>query len=208
MTPLQNRVDPQGRLNAVPERGAWMGNRGILHNDAGEVVAPWRHKAWVTCVLEYKGRRRQVFSPRRYSELFFLDEATALSAGHRPCAFCRRERFNEFKALWCRANMDGAPPSSVPAPIMDKRLHAERALRGGGKVTFVAKLKDLPAGAFIELGGEAFLFWGGRFLKWSFSGYCPAPQLFLPREVTVLTPASIVAVLRLGFTPQVHVSAE
>ena len=131
-----------------------MGNRGILHNDAGEIIAPWQHRAWVTCVLEYKGRRRQVFSHRRYSELFFLDEATALSAGHRPCAFCRRERFNEFKALWCRANMDGAPPSSVPAPVMDRRLHSERALRGGGKATFVMKPKDLPAGAFIEHGGR------------------------------------------------------
>ena len=208
MSPLQNRVDPWGRLNAVPERGAWMGNRGILHNDAGEIIAPWRHRAWVTCVLEYKGRRRQVFSHRRYSELFFLDEATALSAGHRPCAFCRRERFNEFKALWCRANMDGAPPSSVPAPVMDRRLHSERALRGGGKATFVMKPKDLPAGASSEHGGEAYLFWGERFFMWSFSGYRPAPDFSPPGEVAVLTPASIVAVLRLGFTPQVHGSAE
>lgn len=209
MSPRQNRVDPWGRLNAVPDRGAWMGNRGILHNDSGEVVAPWRHKAWVTCVLEYKGRRREIFSPRRYSELFFLDEAAALSAGHRPCAFCRRERFNEFKALWCKANLDGVPPSSVPAPEMDRRLHSERAVRGGGKATFRAKFETLPRGTFIEHEGEAFLIWEGRLLKWSFSGYSPAAPADLPSgEVNVLTPASIVAVLRLGFLPQVHESAK
>src|SRR5262245_6877749 len=95
-SPKQNRVDPFGRLHAVEARGTWMGNRGVLHNERGQVVAQWRLKRWITCTLSFKNRWRPVFTPRRYSELFFLDEATAFSAGHRPCAECRRERYNEF----------------------------------------------------------------------------------------------------------------
>ena len=98
--PLQNRVDPYGILHAVEARGAWMGNRGILHDDEKRLVVPWRLKRWITCVLIFKGRKRQVFTPHRYSELFFLDEATSFAAGHRPCAECQRERYNEFRAAW------------------------------------------------------------------------------------------------------------
>jgi hypothetical protein len=109
--PLQNRVDPWGRLVALNLRGTWLGNRGILHNEKKKIIAPWRHKAWVTCQLEFKGRKRQIFSPGSYSELFFLDEVTAFAAGHRPCAECRRDRYNEFKAAWLAMNLPG---SSVP----------------------------------------------------------------------------------------------
>jgi hypothetical protein len=95
--PLQNRVDPYGRLQAVGTRGAWMGNRGVLHDEAKKIVSAWRSKRWITCALEFRGRRREVFAPHRYSELFFLDEATSLAAGHRPCAECRRNRYKEFR---------------------------------------------------------------------------------------------------------------
>src|SRR5262249_14796555 len=98
--PLQNRVDPYGQLQAVEARGAWMGNRGVLHNDAKRIVASWRSTRWITCVLEFKERRREVFMSHRYTELFFLDEATSLAAGHRPCAECRRSRYKEFCAAW------------------------------------------------------------------------------------------------------------
>lgn len=204
----QNRVDPWGKLNSVSARGKWLGNRGILHNEQQQVVAPWRHQSWVTCELDFQGRKREIFSPGNYSELFFLDEATALSAGHRPCAECRRERFNEFKARWCAANIEVTLPSSVPISQIDKQLHLERAVRGGGKVTFQSEFKAVPAGAFIEINGVAFLLWLGRLHQWSPHGYSQTSVVLSPSElVTVLTPASIVRLFQHGFEPQVHESA-
>ncbi len=129
----RNRVDPWGELRAVPAKGAWLGNRGILHDDQQQIVAPWRHKSWVTCRLNFAGIKREIFAPGSYSELFFLDEATALAAGHRPCAECRRQRYNEFKELWCMANLEGAQAAKVPIAKIDERLHAERAAVGGKK---------------------------------------------------------------------------
>ena len=111
--PLQNRVDPYGKLHAIAARGAWMGNRGILHDDEKRIVAPWRLKRWITCALTFRGRKRQVFAPHRYSELFFLDEATSFAAGHRPCAECRRERYNEFRAAWFEANQAAISASTA-----------------------------------------------------------------------------------------------
>lgn len=205
--PLQNRVDPWGQLNAVNAKGAWLGNRGILHNDLKEIVAPWRHKSWVTCELAYKDRKRTIFSSGSYSELFFLDEATALSAGHRPCAECRRARYVEFKDQWIKANAD---PSDIKVPVstIDKQLHSERAVRGGKKLTYSGEFKSLPSGAFIERDGIACLYWQGRLLKWSPSGY--VEDYSLPHQdelVTILTPQSIVWMFQNGFTPQVHESA-
>lgn len=202
---LQNRIDPWGKLNQSNSRGTWLGNRGILHNNSKEIVAPWRHKAWIICNLEFKDRKREVFSPKKYSELFFLDEATALSAGHRPCAECRRARYNEFKAAWCSANTDGV---SVPASQIDKQLHSERAIRGGGKVTFEIKFSQLPEGAFVDIDGDALLYWQGELKRWSFEGYKSYDYLPAPSDlVTVLTPSSIVNTLQHGFLPQVHESA-
>src|SRR5580765_2402992 len=151
--PLQNRVDPYGRLHAVVERGVWMGNRGILHDERGRIVAPWRLKRWITCVLSFRGRQRNVFAPHRYSELFFLDEATSFSAGHRPCAECRRERYNEFRARWIVANSDHASDRRVGADDIDSVLHAQRANRGGEKKTWQADSAELPPGTLIEYRG-------------------------------------------------------
>ncbi len=201
--PLQNRVDPWGNLNAISAKGAWLGNRGILHNNQKQLVAQWRHSNWVTCVLEYKGRRREIFSPNNYSELFFLDEATALSAGHRPCAECRSKRYREFKEFWCKANH----LESVTSRELDKQLHAERAIRGGGKAVFEAEFVNLPSGTFIELEGKALLHWSGNLYSWSATGYTLFEGSLEPSKVvTVLTPFSIVGIFRLGFTPQVHES--
>lgn len=202
---LQNRIDPWGTLKKSSARGAWLGNRGILHNENKEIVAPWRHKAWIICSLEFKGRKREIFSSNSYSELFFLDEATALSAGHRPCAECRRARFNEFKSAWCKVN---DKETSIPVSQIDKQLHSERMTRDG-KGTFAMEFSKLPEGAFIEIGNAAFLFWQGKLKRWSFDGYAtfdynqPAPS----ELVKVLTPFSIVQVLQHGFRPQVHESA-
>lgn len=205
--PLQNRVTPQGQLEAASARGAWLGNRGILHDEQKRVLVPWRHKAWVTCKLEFRGRRRDVFSRNNYSELFFLDEATAFSAGHRPCAECRRERYNEFKTAWCAANPILAGASNPPIAHIDKQLHSERAVYGGGKVTFQERLPNLPSGTFVEIEGNAYLLWQRRLWLWSHQGYIEPSAIVPSALVTVLTPASVVAVFRYGFKPQVHESA-
>ena len=205
MMSLQNRVDPWGMLKAVSSRGAWLGNRGILHNEDKEIIAPWKHKSWVTCQLQFNNRKREIFSPGKYSELFFLDEATALSAGHRPCAECRRQRYNEFKNLWLKS-ITGL--ESISVAEIDKQLHAERAVRGGIKIKHSCAFEKLPEGAFIEIGDEAFLFWNGKLKKWSFDGYVGSVPLPAQNKVvTLLTPPSIVELLKHGLVPQVHESA-
>jgi hypothetical protein len=157
--------------------------------------------------LEYKGRKRTLFSPKDYSELFFLDEATAFSAGHRPCAECRRERYVEFKAQWIIANLDSSTPK-LPVAEIDKQLHSERAAVGGIKITYSSEFKNVPFGAFIERESDAFLYWQGKLNKWSPNGYLEVCSSPAPNElVTILTPPSIVRMFRNGFTPQVHVSA-
>lgn len=203
--PLQNRVTPFGTLEAVTARGEWLGNRGIIHNAAREVVAPWRSKAWITCRLHFPGVRRRVFSPHTWSELFFLDEATAFAAGHRPCAYCRRERYNEFKQAWCAANHAG---HKLPATAIDARLHAERVAPDGGKRIASARFGNLPPGTFVLLDGAPCLLWRGRLFAWSHTGYTLLRSTVpAGARIGVLTPASIVALFRMGFRPQVHLSA-
>ena len=176
-----------------------MGNRGCLHNAAREVIVPWRGKRWITCVLEFRGRKRAVFAPGRYSELFFLDEATAYAAGHRPCAECRREDFKRFRAAWT------GPKASVDD--IDAVLHAERAMRGGGKRTYEANLTDVPPGAFVEYQERACLVLAGKVVPWSFEGYGVEVPLARSSRVRVLTPRSIVTLFASGFMPQVDASA-
>jgi hypothetical protein len=206
--PLQNRVTPWGQLEAVTARGAWMGNRGILHDGQKRIVAPWRTKAWITCRLDYKGVHRVVFSPHTWTELFFLDEATAFAAGHRPCSFCRHTRFDEFKTAWGAANHPEVAARALRVAQIDAQLHAERALRGGGKVTWTESYGKLPPGTFIALDGAPCLIWNGAPWPWTHAGYHPARSApGAAAMVTVLTPRSIVAAFRCGLTPQVHASA-
>jgi hypothetical protein len=196
--PLQNRVDPWGRLHSVDARGAWMGNRGVLHDASRRIARPWRLKAWILCRLDFKGRRREVFAPARYSELFFLDEATAFAAGHRPCAECNRERFNEFKRAW---------GSEAKAAEMDAVLHAER-IAGGEKVSYEARLGELPAGVMIERQGAALLVDASALFPWSFAGYGAAlPRPAGAARVRVLTPRAMVRAIAQGLAPQIHPSA-
>lgn len=155
---LQNRVDPWGGLRAVSNRGALMGNRGILHDAENTIVRPWAHKAWVTCLLEFNGiERPRPFSDGNYSELFFLDEATAFAAGHRPCAHCQRERHRAFKDAWVRANVVNEVLSTTLMPTVDRVLHAERCIPGGRKVTFDAAIAELPLGAMFEYEAASYL---------------------------------------------------
>lgn len=205
---LQNRVTPRGELEKASARGAWLGNRGILHNEQQQIVAPWRHKAWVTCRLEFKGRKRNIFGPRSYSELFFLDEATAFSAGHRPCGECQREKYKLFKAAWCAANQNLI---RTPSPIiaqLDKHLHIDRAITGGKKVTYTEKLRNLPDGVFIKFEEKTMLLSNGHLHTWTHGGYIdPILTKDSLATVQVLTPKSIVAVFHDGFEAEIHQSA-
>ncbi len=143
--PLENRVTPSGEIVAAPWRGSLMGNRGILHDGRRRLgTARWRHKAWIACVLAFRGRQRTVMAPGRYTELFFWDEAAALAAGHRPCWECRRADARRFRAAWQAAGLPGAT-----AAEMDRLLHAARVTRNRRQVTHEAELAGLPDGVFL-----------------------------------------------------------
>lgn len=203
--PLQNRVDPFGELFVTPARGLFFGNRGgRIHTDKKMLSRRrWASKQWIACVLEFKGRQRDVWG-RYYTELFFLDEVTGLSAGHRPCFECRRKDAVEFAARWQQAFKLDTPPY---APEMDEVLHAER-LHGREKRLHEAPLDDLPDGAMIAIDGEAFALRENSLLHWTPNGYdARKPR---PRNISVslLTPPAIVAVLAAGYSPAWHPSAE
>lgn len=199
---LQNRVDPWGQLCQVPERGSRMGNRGLLHNAQNEIVSNWRHKHWVTCLLQFKDiQRPKPFSPGNYSEVFFLDEATAFAAGHRPCNDCQRERLAQFKNAWVRANRPGTDPKSVRMPDIDQILHSERVLPSGIKKTYSSEVGQLPYGTMFERAEQAFLVGENTFYLWSFSGCTPGAQLPASTLVNVLTPPSVVKAFECGFKP-------
>jgi hypothetical protein len=208
--PRQNRVTPYGMIIATPERGTLMGNRGLLHDGHERIRRDWRLKRWIHCVLEFKGRHRQVMTPGRYTELFFLDEATALSAGHRPCAECLRSRYNEFRAAWAAGNPRALTSERLSAELIDDVLHADRMDATGSKRTFKASLAQLPDGVLVSMDshpGQAFLVDGRSLLAWSPAGYherLPRPK---GQRVSVLTPRSTVAAIRAGFAPQVHPTA-
>ncbi len=196
--PRRNRVTPLGELIATTERGTLMGNRGVLHDAEGSIKRPWQVKRWIACVLEFNGRKRAVMTPGFYTELFFLDEATALAAGHRPWAECRRERFNAFRTAWAKA-VGTQPPS---AEEMDSRLHAERPGPDRTKRTFVAALDGLPDGVFVKLEDDAFLVRGESLLPWSPGGYTERRPRPTGVEVAILTPPSTVAAIRAGYAPE------
>lgn len=177
-----------------------MGNRGILHDDDRRVVKQFAVKRWIACVLEFRDRYRKVMTPHRYTELFFLDEAAAFSAGHRPCAECRRADYNRFRAFW-RESI-GTPDD---ADAMDAVLHRER-LDDKKKRTFAEKLGALPNGTYVAIDRTPYLLWDATLHQWSDEGYVRRLALDQSRIVEVLTPASIVKVLRAGYRPAVHAS--
>jgi hypothetical protein len=156
----QNRVTPFGAIIAMPARGTLMGNRGVLHDDAGRIRPPWQVKRWIACRLDFKDRKRSIMAPGRYTELSFLDEATAFAAGHRPCAECRRERFNAFRVAW-RSAHQGTSDSPLPtADEIDRHLHADRLAPDRSNQTLVMALDELPDGVFVALTeseGQAYL---------------------------------------------------
>lgn len=201
MHPLQNRVTPFGEIVALPGRGLMMGNRGILHDEHRRIVRSSQLRRWLACVLEFRGRHRTVMTPHRYTELFFLDEATAFSAGHRPCAECRNPDYRRFRALWTAYT--GRPAS---ADGIDLQLHAERRT-GRAQRTHVADVAELPDGTYVLLDGIARLVLGRRVWAWSDGGYRDPRARPAHGRVEVLTPPSIVAIFRAGYAPGIHPSA-
>jgi hypothetical protein len=184
-----------------------MGNRGgALHNDRREIIRQYKSRQWIACVLEFKGRRRKIMAPNRYTELFFLDEAVAFAAGHRPCAECRRERFNAFKCAWS-AGVGTNRPESLRAGEIDAELHRARIDPTRNKVTYQGELRALPNGCFIEVDRLPYLIWNDALLLWTPEGYAKKEQRPESRTVTVLTPAPIVECFRYGYEPQIHDSS-
>ena len=205
--PLQNRVNPFSNLISTPERGAWPGNRGVIHNERKEIIKNYAVKYWITCVLKYKNARRSVMSPNRWTELFFLDEATAFAAGHRPCGFCRHADFKRFKDLWLKANGEQyGLTNKTKMDIIDAIIHQERLDKNGVQKTFKSTLTALPDGTFITLNevDKAYLWFEQNLYEWSFSGYTKVSPFDKNQEVTVLTPLSYVAVFKAGYVPEVH----
>jgi hypothetical protein len=205
--PLRNRVDPLGSIFATTARGTFMGNRGgVLHNESLEIVRQFATKRWITCLLEFKGRWRSVMSPHRYTELFFLDEAVALAAGHRPCAECRRGRFNFFREAWVRST--DAEGGTVPlADQIDVALHRARINKRREKVGYQAPLDSLPDGCFIHMEGASYLVSGESLLLWSPDGY--TKRVRRPNDLTVMvvTPEPMVRCIRQGYRPEIHESS-
>jgi hypothetical protein len=201
--PLQNRVTPSGDIIATPHRGLFTGNRGIIHDPATKTLTRrWAGKAWLTCVCEFRGRRREVMGGRSWTELFFLDEATALAAGHRPCFYCRRDDANRFRAAWEQGN----GVSDVLAPEIDAVLHRER-LDGRNKRLHALPMpwRQLPDGAMLQQAARSFLVVQGRAIEWSPAGYRDAPDSL--DDALLLTPPSTLRALSARYRPLLHPSA-
>ncbi|MGY3588332.1 hypothetical protein ACVIGB_002707 [Bradyrhizobium sp. USDA 4341] len=201
--PLQNRVTPTGDIVAAEHRGTFTGNRGIIHDPATRTLLNkrWSSPAWLTCVCEFRGRRREVMSQQSWTELFFLDEATAFAAGHRPCFYCRRDDAKRFRAAW----EEGNGTSDLSAKAMDAVLHAERLDRGKKRLhPLPMPLAALPDGAMVQANGESYLVAGGRTLRWSFAGYERAD---VTGPAMLLTPPSTLRAFQAGYRPVLHPSA-
>ena len=207
---LQNRVDPFGEMHAVAARGTMFGNRGgCMHRDKKLVGRPWTNERWICCLLEYKGRRRKLMVDGFYTELFFLDEATAFAAGHRPCMECRRPDANRFIEAWGRAHLGGQRPRTVSH--IDEIAHRERVDPATKRQrTRPVLLSTVPDGAMVTLDAEPsqpLLLWRGRLHRWSFDGYASATPAPGDVGVTLLTPPSFAIAFSAGYTPAVHPSA-
>ena len=202
--PLQNRVTPTGEIIATPERGLFTGNRGIIHDPATRTLLKkrWSTPAWLTCLCELRGRRRKVMGGRSWTELFFLDEATAFAAGHRPCFFCRREDALRFRAAWESGNRVG----DLRAPDMDAVLHRERLDKGKKRLhPPPMRLDDLPDGAMVQEGAASFLIAWGRAFRWLPGGYSKSEAPL--KQAMLLTPPSTLRAFTAGYRVVLHPTA-
>jgi hypothetical protein len=202
---LQNRVDPFGNIIKTPYRGAWLGNRGVIHNDKKEIVRPFKIKAWITCALAFRGRHREVMMPDRWTELFFLDEATAFSAGHRPCFQCRYKDHQRFKTFWLKGNPQYGFTMKTPIAKIDDIIQSERIAADKSKVMYEEDLKALPDGTFVKYHNQPYLLNKHQLFLWSPAGYEQGIPLPKTDKVTVLTPRSIVNMFSAGYVPHIAV---
>jgi hypothetical protein len=205
--PLQNRVTPLGEVIETPARGLVYGNRGCLHDQAGRIRRLYSTRRWIACRLRFLDRHRApLMQPGKFTELFFLDEATAFAAGHRPCALCRHADYNRLVAVWRELH-----PGQVGADAIDAQLHAERLAPGTrSRLLYEASFDTLPDGAFVSVDGEPYLVVGERLLRWTANGYVAPTGRPSGQTARVLTPASLVALLRTGWrgaVPLLHPSA-
>ncbi len=197
---LQNRVTPLGELVADPARGLLYGNRGCLHDEAGRIRRRYNGKRWIGCRLEFRGwLRRPLLQPGRFTELFFLDEATAFAAGHRPCALCRRADYDRFGEIWRTFH-----PRQIGADAIDAQLHAERVDPGTrAHQLHDAALDELPDGAFVKRDDAPHLVRGSELLRWTPAGYTDRSPRPTRGRAVLVTPPSLVAVLHAGWKPDV-----
>ena len=202
--PLQNRVTPLGEIITTPHRGLFTGNRGIIHDPMTKTLLArrWASQAWLVCLCDFRGRRREVMATRSWTELFFLDEATALSAGHRPCFFCRRDDALKFRAAWEKGN----GVANVRAAEIDSVLHRER-LEGHAKRLHPLPMpwQRLPDGAMLREASDSSLVLQGRALHWSPAGYRGSRTVL--EDAVLLTPPSTLRALSAGYRPVLHPTA-
>ncbi len=204
---MQNRVTPLGDLIADPARGLVYGNRGCLHDEHGRIRQRYQVKRWIACRLEFRGwHRAPLMQPGRFTELFFLDEATALAAGHRPCALCRRADYDFLTAVWAEIH-----PEQAGADAIDAQLHRERVVPGSGqRVLHPASLDELPDGTFVLDRGEPWLVLDDRLIRWTPPGYVEQRRRPRREDTQLITPPSLVALLereRRPLVPLLHPSA-
>lgn len=207
--PRQNRVTPFSTLIATPARGTLMGNRGCLHDAHGQIRRPFQGQRWIVCLLAFKGRKRPLMWPGHYTELFFLDEATALAAGHRPCAECQRERFNLFRELWATANPELTNTRRPTATVLDAYLHQERLVTSPEARHRCHSIETLPDGTFVtDAEHTAYLVLKKQLWRWKPTGYDHQPEYSHHNPTMyVLTPASVMRVLALGYPVGIHPTA-
>jgi|SRR3954471_367871 hypothetical protein len=198
--PLQNRVTPFSELVADPARGLLYGNRGCMHDDAGRVRRRYATRRWIACRLEFRGwERGPKLQPGKFTELFFLDEVTAFAAGHRPCALCRRADYVRLGEIWRDLH-----PGQAGADAIDLQLQGERiAPRARTQLHHEATFDGLPDGAFIRDGDAAWLVLGAQLLRWTPSGYAERRPRPRHEAAIVITPSSLVDVLRADWRPVV-----
>ncbi|MBV9594245.1 MAG: hypothetical protein JO147_10705 [Actinobacteria bacterium] len=200
----RNRVTPLGDVVAIGLRGAWTGNRGVLHS-GHEIVRPWASNLWITCALRFRDRRREQWLPGRYTHLYFHDEAVSFAAGHRPCAECRRAAYVAYRDAW--ATGLGRPAPS--AEQMNRQLHAERVLTGTRQRRLHRlSWRDLPDGAFVVREDTACVVVGDRIVEWSSNGYRGSHPRPRAGEAVTITPPASLAALRAGYAAQIDAAAQ
>jgi hypothetical protein len=202
-SPACNRVTPLGEIVAIPLRGAWTGNRGILHRGR-KIVRFHASDLWITCALEFRGRRSEQWQPHHYTFLYFHDEAVSLAAGHRPCAECRRDSYNAYRNAWA----DGLGVRPPSAKEINRQLHRERIVpRTHRRRLHELPWTELPDGAFAWLDGAACLLLDGSLIEWTHAGYGAARRRPTRGAACVITPLSTVAALQAGYPVQIDGSA-